>query len=217
MFFQRSSIRALSLSIMAVTALVLSGCSTFAPKDAETSTQESQTWDEYQAEAAALKNFTLNGKIGIRTENDSQTATFDWLQDDQAYTIRLKGPLGQGAAEVSGDQYYATLIIAGEQPFQAATPEELLAYRLGWALPVRQATYWLKGLPAPDSKFKAKYKDNRLSHLKQMGWNIEYSRYVNNPTGLTPSLPSSLPSKVIFTHDDLTLTLILRQWLPLEP
>ena len=215
MLFSRVTPRTLLAVPTALAVLFLAGCPSFTQKNA--SDTPSTSWESYQAEAAAFDQFTLNGKIGIRTESDSQTATFDWLQDDQAYTIRFKGPLGQGAAEVSGDQYYATLLIAGEPPLQAATPEELLALRLGWALPVRQATYWIKGLPAPDSKYKAEYEDNRLSQLKQLGWDIEYSRYVDLTQQTTAGVPSTLPGKVIFKRDDLTLTLILRQWMPIAP
>jgi outer membrane lipoprotein LolB len=185
-----------------VLTLFLSGCS-LAPNKPNMSNAVS--WEVYQEQALALENYLLTGKVGIRSAEDSNSATLTWAQNGQEFDIRLKGPLGQGAAAISGDQYYATLEIPNEPPLQAATPEELLDLRLGWALPVREAQYWIKGIPAPGSTYDATFDDNKLATLQQQGWDITYDRYLEQAN-------QTLPGKVVFTRGELVITIIVRSW-----
>lgn len=185
-----------------ILALLLTGCSLTPNKP---SLSNSVSWEVYQQQSLALENYLLTGKVGIRTAEDSNSATITWAQNKQDFDIRLKGPLGQGAATISGDQYYATLEIPNEQPLQAATPEELLDLRLGWSLPVREAQYWIKGIPAPGSTYDATFEDNKLASLQQQGWDITFDRYLEQAN-------QTLPGKIVFTRGELTITIIVRSW-----
>ena len=163
------------------------------------------SWEEHQAIINQMTRWVATGKIGIRTQNDSQSASLFWQQDQQAYEISLKGPLGQGGATISGDQYSATLEVPGEQPMAAGSPEELLSLRLGWEIPVKDAQYWIKGIPAPGSKYDTVLYENRLARLTQQGWDIEYQNYIEADD-------TSLPGKLTLSREALKLTLIIRNW-----
>jgi outer membrane lipoprotein LolB len=182
----------------------MTGCSLI-PKTQAPNPTSTISWDEHQGLINQISHWNTSGKIGIRTPNDSQSASLSWDQNQQAYKISLKGPLGQGGATISGNQYSSTLEIPGEQPLAAGSPEELLNLRLGWEIPVKDAQYWVKGVPSPNSTYDLELEDNRLAKLNQQGWQIEYHSYVDGNQ-------TSLPRKLTMTREELKLTLILRNW-----
>lgn len=189
--------------LLLIFPLFMSGCSLI-PQE-KISMPTSVSWEEHQSNVRQINHWVATGKIGIRTQDDSQSASLFWQQNQQAYKIRISGPLGQGGATISGDQHSATLEIPGEQPIAAASAEELLDLRLGWQIPVTDAQYWIKGMPSPNSTYDTQLYDNRLAKLTQQGWNIEYHDYIeaNN---------ISLPGKLTLTRKDLKLTLIIGNW-----
>lgn len=189
--------------LLLLLSLVMTGCSLIPTATAPAPTTIS--WEEHEMIISKMSHWAAAGKIGIRTPDDSQSATLSWTQNKQAYRISLSGPLGQGGATISGDPHSSTLEIAGEQPKAAGTPEELLSLRLGWKIPVNDAQYWIKGIPSPNSTYDLSLTNNRLASLTQQGWEIEYHSYVE-------ANKTSLPRKLTMTREALKLTLILRNW-----
>lgn len=183
---------------------VLAGCSTFKP---EPQTFGSDSWDEYQRQALALQNWMLESKVGIRTPNDSQSARLQWQQQTQDYRIAISGPLGQGGALIEGNDSGVSIDIAGEGRHTSDSPEALLQSLLGWSFPVKQATYWIRGLPAPGLPYAPTFSENRLETLEQGGWLIHYSAYSGN-NGYV------LPQRVKLQRADLTITVIIKEWIP---
>lgn len=194
------------LTSLCVSALLLTGCS-LTPSQPPLPVQpaDPQIWQQQQHQLQQLHTWQVRGKLGVRTPDQGLSASLDWQQQQQAYLIELRGPLGQGTVRISGDQYYATLEVDDEPPLSAASAQELLQLRLDWQLPVRQALYWIKGLPAPDEPYAARFQDNRLASLEQLGWQIRYPRYQQQGA-------LQLPAKIILQRDDLTLTLVLHHW-----
>ena len=90
-----------------------------------------------------------------------------WLQRQDYYDIRLSGPLGRGAARLTGRPGQVSLEVANQGRYEASSPEELLGEQLGWSLPVSHLVWWVRGLPAPDSKSRLSLNgDSRLATLE---------------------------------------------------
>ena len=87
----------------------------------------------------------------------------------------------------------------------AGSPEELLSLRLGWEIPVKDAQYWIKGIPAPGSAYDIVLYENRLARLTQQGWDIEYQNYIEADN-------TSLPGKLTLSREALKLTIIIGNW-----
>lgn len=187
--------------------LILSGCS-LQPRT-ELPLPPAASWEAHQAQLQQLNTWELNGKIGIRTTNDAHSASLYWRQQQRHYDIEMKGPLGQGGAHIKGAPGQVELEISGEPGYRASSPEQLLLDRLGWSLPVTQAYWWVRGLPAPDSPYRLQLADNRLAELVQDGWTIHYLNYSH--------APQPLPQKIRMTHDGLQITLIIREWITNTP
>lgn len=164
------------------------------------------SWQERQDQLARFSEWEISGKIGIITEQDSQSASLKWFQEEQEYQIDIRGPWGHGGASIFGKPGDVTIDIAGEGKFHGASPEFIMQERLGWQLPISDIYWWIRGLPAPEKAYQHSLNNNRLKQLNQSGWDIQYLSYNNH-------LPA-LPKKMRMSRDGLKVTLVLSSWIP---
>jgi outer membrane lipoprotein LolB len=176
---------------------LLPGCSqmsTQPPQDLKIDAQQVQQLQQWSAE----------GRIGIRWATDSQSANLDWEQDVDTYRIRLSGPLGQGGLQILGSEQEVSLQRSGDDEIhRAATPEALMQQLLGWHLPLTQAQYWIRGIPAPGAQ--ASPLEGEITGFIQSGWRIQYPRLVQ-AAGMV------LPEKLRLDREDLRITVIINDW-----
>ena len=187
---------------------LLAGCAGLGPQEAMQGQGTAQGWRAHKTEVAAIDGWEISGKVGIRAPNDSGSGTLYWLQRQDYYDIRLSGPLGRGAARLTGHPGDASLEVANQGRYQAATPEDLLQQQLGWRLPVGNLVYWVRGLPAPEGKSSLTLDgDSRLARLEQDGWTVEYTRYSQQGAYW-------LPERMKVHGQDLDVTLVIKDWQP---
>jgi outer membrane lipoprotein LolB len=78
-----------------------------------------------------LDGWQIDGKIGIRAPKDSGSGTLFWLQRQDYYDIRLSGPLGRGAARLTGRPGKVSLEVANQGRYEAESPER--CWKNNWA------------------------------------------------------------------------------------
>lgn len=174
------------LAFYIVTFAVITACSSL-PKQPSDSTTHWQ----------------LHGKIGIKTPQNSQSALINWQQADDKYNIVLSGPFGAGAVKINGDVSGVSLKRAGQPTLHAKDANALIQENLGWALPIEQARYWVRGLPDPTSPSQVSNDVNgNLKTIAQNGWLIDYR------------INQSLPKRVKLSNSafGIKLTLIIKKW-----
>ena len=187
---------------------VLAGCAGFGARESVEGHGSPALWSAHKQQLTQLDGWQINGKVGIRAPKDSGSATLFWLQRQDYYDIRLSGPLGRGAARLTGRPGSVLLEVANQGRYEAPTPEALLGEQLGWSLPVSHLVWWVRGLPAPGSKSRVTLNgDRRLANLEQDGWKIEYLSYVEQ-NGFW------LPERVKLHGPDLDVTLVVKDWQP---
>ncbi|QQZ41199.1 lipoprotein localization protein LolB [Pseudomonas sp. SK3(2021)] len=187
---------------------LLAGCSGFGTRESVEGHGSPALWREHKQQLAGLDGWQINGKIGIRAPKDSGSGTLFWLQRQDYYDIRLSGPLGRGAARLTGRPGQVALEVANQGRYEAPTPEALLEEQLGWNLPVSHLAWWVRGLPAPDSKSHLTLDgDSRLSNLEQDNWQVEYLSYAQQ-SGYW------LPERIKLHGRDLDVTLVIKEWQP---
>lgn len=189
-------------------SLLLNGCT---HQGAYKSPVISQDWPKHQAQVESINNWQAIGKLGIKVPNDGGSANLHWQQQSHDYQIDLNGPFGQGKMIIEGKSGSVTLTEAGKAPQTAKTAEELIHKNTGWNIPVTQLAFWVRGLPAPDSKI-SHFEPNALGligELQQAGWKITYGDYVNAP-GSQEII--AMPSRIIAVYKDIRLTLVIREW-----
>jgi len=183
----------------------LAGCSGLQQAPVPPPVDSAETWDDVQASLQQLNHWTLDGKIGIRTPDDNQSARLYWQQNAQHYSIELSGPLGQGGLKIEGEPGAILLDLGGDDRYVSSSPEQLLQETLGWSLPVQEIRWWVRGLPAPEQPHTAAFQGPRLQTLSQAGWTIEYQRYQRHQK-------YTLPGKIKLSHNGLRITLIIKEW-----
>ncbi|ROM80977.1 lipoprotein localization factor LolB [Pseudomonas brassicacearum] len=187
---------------------LLAGCAGFGARESVQGQGNQAQWREHKQQLSGLDGWQIDGKIGIRAPKDSGSGTLFWLQRQDYYDIRLSGPLGRGAARLTGRPGQVALEVANQGRYEAPTPEALLEEQLGWKLPVSHLTWWVRGLPAPDSKSRLVLDaDSRLSNLEQDDWQIEYLSYAQQ-NGYW------LPERIKLHGSNLDVTLVIKQWQP---
>lgn len=197
--------RVLTIILLAV---LTTACSSFHQRETLEFGGDPAAWRAHRQNIEPLDTWILQGKLGLRSEQESGSGTLWWQQADRTYDIRLSGPLGRGATRIQGEPSGVTLEMAGHPPYRAESAEDLLEQQIGWRLPVEHLLWWVRGLPDPDRPSRLQLDaDSRAARIAQAGWTVEYSRY--QQVG-----DVQLPQRLQLSGHDILLTLVITNWQP---
>ncbi|MDG1581549.1 lipoprotein insertase outer membrane protein LolB [Pseudomonas sp. GOM6] len=187
---------------------LITGCAGLSSRESVEGQGDAKLWQAHKAQVTALDGWQISGKVGIRAPKDSGSGTLFWLQRQDYYDIRLSGPLGRGAARLTGRQGNVLLEVANQGRYEAESPEALLEEQLGWRLPISHLLWWVRGLPAPGSKSRVTLDaSSHLAQLEQDGWQLQYLSYAEQ-NGYT------LPERIKLHGSNLAITLVIKDWQP---
>jgi outer membrane lipoprotein LolB len=204
-------LHALWLLRLLLLSLLLSGCAHQLPK----APLISEDWPKHQALVEARGNWQATGKLGIKVPNDGGSMGLRWQQQPDQFTIDFTGPFGQNILGITGELNHVILSEPGKDPVSAKTAEELIRKNTGWAIPVTQLAFWVRGLPAPTAKVTrfAPNAQGLIGELEQLGWKVTYGDYLSVNTG---AATLAMPGRITAEFKDMRLTLVIREW-QLEP
>jgi outer membrane lipoprotein LolB len=157
--------------------------------------------------AASLERWAFNGRVSLTREQTGWHASLAWREDGGDYDLRVSGPLGQAAFELSGDTGGVMLVDADNRTFTARDADALLRHVTGWTLPVTGMHYWVRGLAVPGVEAQVERDTaGQVSRLEQSGWEIRYDRY-RVVDGLM------LPGRLRMQQGDVSVRLVIDEWL----
>ncbi len=194
-------------TIVFYTLSLLSGCSIFDSRDESTNTTQ-YNWEQARLKLQKQTHWSLIGKIGVRTPEDSLTAAINqWVQSEDSFEIDLSSTFfGLGASKLKGNSQFLTLMEAGEEPVSSNQPNTLIEATLGFPLPLTQLTYWIKGLPSPNHTFQIEFNQQGLpASIKQNHWQLYFSKY-----HFEQGIP--LPGKIKLERKDTRIILAIKKW-----
>ncbi len=157
----------------AATALFLTGCQQMIKPQAPAT-------PSVQAE----NQFQLQGKIGVRTPQQTGSAFFTWVQQQEEFDIELSGILGVGKTQISGTPGQVTLNSAKTGVIQAASAEELLQRATGWQAPISYLVDWVQARPATTTAKLQKDDTQRINQIIEQGWTVDYNAQAKMPNRL---------------------------------
>lgn len=165
-------------------------------------------WRQHNQQLAAISKWELQGRISIKSGDESAQASISWSQDGDNLVIRLFGSFGLGSHELHSDQDGARLLDSNGKVHHAASIQELMQQRLGWSTPP-MFSHWVRGLPGPGEleQDQAEFdRQGRLRALSQSQWHIEYLDY-------TASDGVTLPAKIRMRHEtDAVMVIAIHNW-----
>lgn len=176
-----------TLPFFACSTLALTGCQQFSKPQLPPQTVQPTAPEEAQSTNEAIDQFALQGKIGVRTPQQSGSAFFTWQQQQDKFDIELSGILGVGKTQITGSTGQVTLNSAKTGKIHADSPEELLERATGWHAPITHLIKWVQAKPATDSAVLNKDQQQRITHITEDDWDVDLSYAEQN----------NLPNKLI--------------------
>lgn len=156
--------------VSALTVFMLSGCQLITQQP----TLSSQQLESGQ-QASPSNQFSLQGKIGVRTPEQSGSAYYTWVQNQADFNIQLNGILGMGKTIIEAQDGKVSLNSAKTGLITAESPEELLEQATGWVAPITALVDWVQARPAtPQAKIE-KDASQRISQIVEEGWTVDLS------------------------------------------
>lgn len=197
--------------IISLLTIFLSGCASFfiqpaPPPPPKKIVNHYLPWIKRKAQLNAVKNWRANGNLAVHaTQGKGVNASFSWEQINTHYQLSFFGPLGTSSAVLSGNPN-SVCLTTHQRTYTAKNPEQLLQNQLGLSLPVSQLYYWLRGLPAPQSRYTINLDAfNRLLKLRQSGWRISYHRYTNAGN-------RDVPDRIELSNCDWKIRISINHW-----
>jgi len=148
------------------------------------------------------QTFSVSGKLGVRGEQISESARFNWTQNGQTFDLALIDPFGRQVMRLTGNDRFAKLETDDQQSYVADSAESLMLELLGWQLPVNHALYWIQGRPDPRQPFIA----DESGQFLQNEWKVSTLSHTTLGSGKT------VPRKIKMSHIQLDVTLIISDW-----
>lgn len=156
--------------VSAMAVFMLSGCQLITQQP----TLSSQQLESGQ-QASPSNQFSLQGKIGVRTPEQSGSAYYTWVQNQADFNIQLNGILGMGKTIIEGQNGQVSLNSAKTGLISAESPEELLEQATGWVAPITALVDWVQARPATPQAKLQKDSSQRISQIVEEGWTVELS------------------------------------------
>lgn len=193
-------------SLLLILLITFQGCSLL-PKEPIV-TGATYDWPSTELKLKQLKHWSLFGKFGIRTEDESVTAAINkWTQTDDQFEIDISSTFfGLGSSKLFGNSNFLSIYESGEEPVSSFEPDKLMESALGIPLPISYLPSWIKALPANNIKYTRTFNSQGLPEsLIQDGWTLLFSNY---HTELNPPLPG----KIKIQRDDIRIILAVKEW-----
>ena len=180
--------RTILASVLASILLALAGCASLPRLDVEDA------------------DFVVAGRLAVRDEAQSFSASFTWMQRRADYAIELWGPFGAGRVRVRGNERRVTISDAQGDLVRGIDPDVLMRRELGWSLPVDALAHWIRGAAAPiHDVVVVSRSGDRLDAFEQDGWSIEFDRF-RTFEGI------ERPARIVATKSRSRIVVAVRSW-----
>nr|HPQ95152.1 lipoprotein insertase outer membrane protein LolB [Thiolinea sp.] len=149
-----------------------------------------QQWVRRQQRLAAMRQWTLDGRVGLSIRQQSWSFGMSWVQQGNGeYRMDINNPLtGALMAHIQQQGSQVTLKAADGRLYQDTDAERLLQRQLKLRFPLKNMRYWVRAVPEPGKAVTSVRLDalGRPEQLVQDGWVITYSAYKGNDTFALP-------------------------------
>ncbi len=188
-------------ALLATLGLALAGCTGLRP-----SAPATVPWEQRLAMLRAIGQFQVEGRLAATDGTNGFSAGLRWQQQGEAATIDLTAPLGIGAAHIERNGSDLRVTTSQGEVLEGPEASTALATTLGFEPPLAALGYWVLGASDPSMPAEETLDDQqRLIHLEQDGWQIDYADY-------EAVQRQWLPQRVLVARDRLHLKLFINAW-----
>jgi outer membrane lipoprotein LolB len=189
--------------VLALLALLQACATTSVPTNTPSTQAQANITAQHLQQIATIQHFSLKGRMGVQTDAKGFSGRLDWQHQPTTDHIALYSPLGSQVASIKKTPDSVVLEDSSGNSVSAEDAESLTQKTLGWKLPLTGLSDWSLGRPTA-SPILASTADElgRLTTLKQDGWDIEYSDYVDFEG-------KQLPNKIYMRSPKVNIKLIV--------
>ncbi len=181
--------------------LLIAGCAT-TPK--QLPIPETSTLSEQQQRLAKVKEWEIRGKIAVKSNGDSWSASTLWKQLDQHYQINLVAPFGQGSMQIEGDNHHIKMM-TDDKAIESDHPQQLMHENLNIDIPITSLRFWSIGLPTSEEFLQQLDEQGQSQTIKQAQWLITLEKQL-------PFGDYQIPTRITMEHNDTTIRLFIHRW-----
>jgi len=149
---------------------------------------QQSAWQKRQAFLTRKNTWQLASRASLRLDQENLIFGLNWAQTANNYVIQINNPLTGGLVS------------------KLTRSNGVVS---GLTIPLKGMQYWVRGLTAPQYKVDQLVLDGagRPRTLKQAGWDVSYTSYVNNGT-------NALPRKINLSRgaEKIFIRLIAKNW-----
>ncbi len=186
--------------LLVVCAALASGC-------AVREQREAGAWlAEREALFARHEQWSVSGRMALSDGTRGGSLAFEWTADGDTHDVHLRTVAGGRQWRLSFGPEGALLEGSNIERMWALDPDPLVEAAVGWPVPVREMSWWIRGLPPPDSDAEISYaSDGSLSRVASEPWIMVYQRFDAGPEAL-------MPSRLQADSGDYRVRVVLRDW-----
>lgn len=160
-------------------------------------------------DAIDIKALKLSGRLGIKQGNEGHSGSLRWLHAPPDHEITVYSPIGTTVAKIVQNGDGAKLTTSDDKTYQATDADKLMEQVMGWSFPLNGMQYWVLGRVSPDGVAEEERgPNNRLMHLKQQEWDIQYADY-------RPLANIELPYRIVMKRADFTIRFVVDSIVPI--
>ena len=160
-------------------------------------------------EAVEIKALKLSGRLGIKNGKEGHSGSLRWLHASPDHEITVYSPIGTTVAKIVQNGEGAKLTTSDNETYQATDADKLMERVMGWSFPLNCMQYWVLGRISPEGQAEEERgPNNRLMHLKQQDWDIQYADY-------RPLANIELPYRIVMKRADFTIRFVVDSIVPI--
>ena len=195
---RRPGIALLRLTLM-TGVLLLAACRTVVPTTTESVAQR-------RAQLRAIINYDFTGRVASVAGTQGFSAAMDWQQRNSDSALQIRAPFGLASLDIDYHDGQLLLRASDGTSVSGDVADEKLREWLGFSPPLASFRYWLLGCSDPASVADESFDEQqRLTQLKQDGWQVDYQSYQQRAR-------LWLPQRLSIERDGRKLKVVISRW-----
>jgi len=152
-------------------ALLATGCAVREPRPEGAWLAEREAWfSEYP-------RWSVRGRLGLSDGERGGSLSMTWSADGDNHLVLLRTVAGGRQWRLEMTPSGSTLTGSDIGRLHGPDPDFLVERAVGWPIPVRWMSEWLRGLPAPPAAPTRYAADGALQALAWAGWRLDFARW----------------------------------------
>lgn len=151
--------------------LLITGCAIREPRPEGAWLTERQAW------FSAHPEWSVRGRLGLSDGERGGSLSMTWTADGADHLVLLRTVAGGRQWRLEMSPGGSTLTGSDIGRLQGPDPDSLVERAVGWPIPVRWMSEWLRGLPAPPGAPTRYAEDGVLEALEWSGWRLDFARW----------------------------------------